>query len=351
MAVRTTNVQATNNLIDQIFLQRRELDNIRNQVSSGIRVAEASDDAGRAGTISQFQGTLSRIDRHQQRISTAASTLEIQGSVLDSVTNLLLRSKELAAGAANGTVPSDVRAALSEEIFELRDQLVGLINSRSQGSYVYGGADDDDPPYDALAYTNGEGSGLVRYVYDGDIEELGGALEYDGEREALYTTRLISITDSDLTRVNTDGGVFRRAVAAMEQLGRALQGFRTDTSTVTDPNGVDFEVPDGGGTAYNFPNDYQEQTTAITDAIDALDLAQTEDIDPERTSVGSRLNRLFQARDILALIEVDTQEAKAAIQDADIFEAASRLSSAEVSLQALLQSGAQINQLTLLNFI
>jgi flagellin-like hook-associated protein FlgL len=61
--------------------------------------------------------------------------------------------------------------------------------------------------------------------------------------------------------------------------------------------------------------------------------------------------RMSQSRDMLDVLILDSEKARASIQDADIFEAASKLSSMEVSLQALLSTGARISSLSLLNYI
>ena len=338
MSFRTTNIQQVNNFVEQIFSQMRELSKTRNEVSSGIKVSLASDDPGRAGTITKFQATLQRLERHGDRIGTSLSILETQESTLDSIQNIILRVREIGAGAANETIPASVRKTLSREVFQLRDQLVGLMNTRSQGSYIYGGADDDDPPVDLADPVTGgynpPGDGVspesMRYIFD--------------DEEGTSVTKSVQITDSDTVRLNTYGGdVFKNALAAVERIGRSLAGYRTEPAAPA--------LPDGTGDAYVQPDEYSEQTRDIIECLDLLDNASKNEIELERTSVGSRTNRLYQARDVLDLVKLNTEKARGTIQDADIFEAASRLSSLETSFQALLASGARINDLTILNFL
>lgn len=354
MTIRTTNVHATEVFIEKIFLQKDTLNNIRNQVSSGIKIANASDDPGRAGTITELQAAEDRLSRHKERITIAESVLGVQSTVLDQVQDIILRAREIGEQAANGTVPYEVRKALSEEMFQLREQMVGVINTRFKGSYIYSGTDDDDPPFDAAAsgYTvpgaaSNDLAG-VRYIFDGDRAVAD--LDFAQERAALQTGRTINITDTDSVRMNSDGGeIFRKAIAGMEKLGRALAGYRTDT--VPSPMDPATDIPDGNGTAYTQPGDFYEQTQDILESMDILEDASVNSIEIERTSVGSRLARLTEAQSILDVILLDTQKARSGIQDVDMLEAASRLSSMEVSLEALLASGARINNLSLLNFI
>ncbi|MCC6933917.1 MAG: hypothetical protein IT292_11820 [Deltaproteobacteria bacterium] len=337
MTFRTTNIQQTKNFVDQMYTQRLQIEGKRNEVASGLRVSMASEDPGRAGTITKFQNTMQRLTRHGERIATALSVLETQESILDSVQNIIMRTREIGSQAANGAVPKDVRAAMAQEVLQLRDQLVGLINTRSQGSYIYGGADDDDPPFDIADDVTGG------YDIPGD-PNLPASIRYvfDAE-EGTDVTKTIQVTDSDAVRLNTSASIFENAVAAIERLGRSLAGYKTEPDAPT--------LPDGTGDAYVFPDEYTVQTHDILECLDLLESASVNDIEIERTSVGSRNNRLYQSRDILELIKLNTEKARSAIQDTDIFSVASELSGMELSLQALLLSGARINDMTILNYI
>ena len=337
MTTRITNIQQTNNWVDQMYAQRRQIDKIQNEVSSGLKVALPSEDPGRAGTITKFQSTVQRIERHGDRITTAVSILETQESVLDSIQNILIRAREINTQASNGTVPEAVRATLAKEVFQLRDELVGLINTRSQGSYIYGGAADDTPPFQvANAVTGG-------YVVPGDGTSPESQRYVWVNSDGASSTKAISVTDSDTVKLNTPASIFQNAVSSIERLGRALSGYRTEPAPPA--------LPDGTGTALTFPGDYTEQTTDLLECLDLLEDAQVNDVEIERTDVGARANRLYRARDILELVKLNTEKARSGIQDADIFESSSRLAGMELSLQALLASGSKITELTLLNYI
>lgn len=333
MTFRVTNIDVTRTFIDQIFTQREALEKARQQVSSGLAVSSPSDDPARAATIAEFQSTISRLEKHQQRIVSAKTNLETQESILSQTNDILVQAKELATQAASSTITPESRKQMADQIFQLRDTLVGLANTKYQGMYIYGGLDTSTPPYQTgNTYTNPAvpvtDSAHIRYVYNTNA----GA---DGTRD-------VQISDSDSVQINTPGSVFQNAISSLEVLGRALKGYSSTTTA---------GLPDGGGTAYVFPQDTGLQADAIVKSIDALDNARTNDIAVELTSVGSRLNRVSQADEIVSVVKTNTQEANSSIQDADIFEAASRLTNLETSLQGLLASGAKINSLSLLNYI
>ncbi|MFN8389752.1 MAG: flagellar hook-associated protein FlgL [Bdellovibrionota bacterium] len=334
MGTRITNLQTTDVLINQIFNRRTDLETIRQQIASGTKVQVSSDDTGKAGTILNLQSIITRVDRHKERISLVTSQLEHQQSTLSTADSILVRAKELATQAANGSLSYQDRALLGDEVFQIRDQLVALANTKYQGRYVYGGNDDGTQPFTASTYTqsptNTSDPAYSRYVYNTSA--------------GAQATRTVDISDDTSVKVNTPGDdIFQNSISALERLGRSLKGYRTTLGGTGLPNGL--------GTAYTQPADFAEQTHDIITAMDALDSARTNDIIVEESDLGARLNRIDQVSSILDNLKTSTETSRASLQDTDIFEASAKFSNLQSSLQALLASGSQINSLSLLNYL
>lgn len=336
MPGRVTNLTSTEKLIQQIFDKRQSLEKVRNDIASGVRIPVASEDPGKSGTILNLQATVGRIDRHAERIAYAQGILEHQEATLNSADDIMVRAQEIATQGANESLSWQDRRLLADEVFQLRAQMVSLGNSTYQGRYIYGAAADGNAPFTAPTYTvpaTTTDPAHDRYVYNADAE-VGAAI-----------TRNVQITDDDSIKINTPGDeVFSASIGALERLGRSLAGYRTGLDVTTG-------LPDGTGTAYVQPTDYREQTHDIQTALDALDSARNNDIISERSSVGSRINRLERVSEILTSLRASTETSRSALQDTDTFDAAAIYSSLQTSLQALLASGAQINNLSLLNYI
>ncbi|HQH26015.1 MAG TPA: flagellar hook-associated protein FlgL [Oligoflexia bacterium] len=345
MVYRIADTQVTSSFIGQMMETKIALENKRKEISTGYKVIDASDDPGRAGTLSALQHTIQRIDRHSQRITFATTLLSTQENLVSNANDILIRAKELAVQAANGTLSTEARAQIGDEIFELRDTLAGLANTKHQGMYLYGGLDDDDPPFDLnqtapFFYTNPPDAApapnpaeKTHWVFDDPAVELG-----------QTDTRSVAISDTESVRIISRGDeVFQGAINALEILGRSLKGYRTGV----DVNGD----PDGTGDAYTFPDEYALQTSDIQAAIDSLESVRTDDIQAELSSIGSRVNRLEQTQQILEKLKIGTEDARSAIQDTDLFAAASEFSNLQTSLQALLAAGTRINSLTLLDYL
>lgn len=333
MPDRITNLQTTQLFINQIFRQRTTLEEQRLKVSSGLDIARPSDDPAQAATIAQFQSTLQRLHRHQDRISAAQGILQQQEGVLDSAEQLMLRAKEIATSTADTVTSTRDRAQASQEIFALRDSLVALANTKYQGAYLYGGTDDANPPFSAQAYT--EPSAATDPAHDRYVYHSGPGFDQ---------TRSVQINDSELVRLTSRGDtVFQGAIASLERLGRALAGYRTTPEQSS-------SLPDGGGVAFSLPSEALAQQRDILFNIDSVETGR-EDFSSERTDVGSRSNRLQTADDVLKALSVNTEQVRSSIQDTDIFEGVSRLQNLEIGLEALLAAGSRINSLSLLNFL
>ena len=330
--MRVTNIETTRRFLELVNQQRFNLSEVQQQLSTGIKVATPSDDPGRAGTIAQFNSTLERISRHKERMGYATNILSQQENLLAQTNDLLVRARELATQGGNGTMSVEGRQQIADEVWQIRDNLVALANTTVQGRYIFHGARDDTPPFVEAGYANpATGSPSERYIYD--ITAAG----YD-------QTRSVNITDSLSVRINTPGNqIFSNAIAAVERLGRALDGYDTLPAAPA--------LPDGTGNAFTFPQDYDLQTADILEAMDLIETARSTEVGPERSDIAGRVARIDLASGILDTVKVDTENARAAIRDTDVVEAASLFQNYQTSLEATLASGAQLTRLSLLDFI
>jgi flagellar hook-associated protein 3 FlgL len=334
MANRVSTAYSNQVFVSQIAERRKSLEIVRQKISSGLEVSLPSDDPGRAGNITQLQSTIQRLDRHKDRITQLQGYLDHQEGVLTNSTDILNRAKEIAAQAANETTSPAVRAQLAGEVFELRDALVEIANTKYLGRYVYGGQRDDTQPYiqSTTPYTvpaTVTDPARLRYVLD--------------SVPGRTTTRTVQISDDDTVQVNSDPTIFSSGISGLERLGRALAGYRSDPE--------DFStLPTGAGVQMIFPTDQVLQTNQILQSLDALESSRT-GIQTELSNVGARSNRMSQAIDFIGTIRYNAETSRAGLQDADPIEAASQFQSLQTSLEGVLASGARIGNISLLDFL
>ncbi len=326
---RISENQLTRSLIEHTASNKARVDKYSEEVATGIKAARPSDSTD-SGVITRYKQQLDRIDGYMTTISRVKSFVQFQDDALSQMDELILRAKEIASQGANEALTPSARAFLAEEVFQIREQVVGLGNSSYQGRFVYGGADDDDPPFDASDYdepTTGQAS--VKYEFDAEL--------------GTSQLRPVHITDDVTVTLNTPGGdVFGTTIEALERLGRALSGYSTTPASGS---------PDGGGAAYAFPTDYTQQTADIKYTLDLLNQARDEDILPERTMLGGKMRRLETAEALLNLSKTSAQEVLSKIQNADETESVANLTQAQTALQASYSVTAKALRLTIMDYI
>lgn len=334
-------------ITERIMVQRmlQEINDIRvnvdkhsQEIATGMKVFDPGDST-LTGTISGLNGVLEKVEGAGKRTKVVQSLFQYQDDVLAQSNELLIRAKEVAQQAANESNSPTERLSMSGEIFELRDHLVSLANSQYQGAYVFHGALSDIPPYsENTPYTNPPivGTPAVnpqvnqRYTYDTSV---GSTLQNS-----------VKITEDFSITTNTPGNtVFDRAIEGLERLGRAMAGYRSTPAAQA--------TTDGGGTAYVFPTEFNQQTQDILASIDVIDTARESDIMPERVAVAGRMKRVETAESLLELTKVNTTEVLSGLQDADIFESATELQNAQTALEASLTVNSRLLNLSILNYL
>lgn len=317
-------------LTSDVYRNRNSVNKYAEEISSGVK-APLPGDTPNAGSISQFREALGRIEGYKNRTASAKSFLSFQDDVLAEAGDLLLRGKEIATQAASDTVSTSARRQMAEEVYQIRDHMVALANSTYQGKYVFGGNDDDDPPFDPnpAGYVDTPATSTpaarVRAVFDAEPGTSG--------------TRSIKVSDDVSIQVNTPGDdIFARSIRNLEVLGRALEGYSTDTATNT-------------GAAYDFPAQYGAQSQAIRDAITTFDAAREQDIQIERVNIGGRLRRIDTAESVLDLGKGAVQEVLDRLQNADVTESASNLAQAQNALEASMTVTARVLGISILDYI
>jgi flagellar hook-associated protein 3 FlgL len=330
--MRISENQSVGFLVDQMQANKAKVDQSGREMSSGLKVFEPAD-TRQSASIVRFQDATARLEGHTKRLASARAQLGFQEQVLDEASNLITRAREIAQQLANESNSVEVRAQVVGEVWALRNQMATLANSTYQGRYIYGGIDDDDPPFEQNTTTYnpfGSNDSQIRYEFD----------NYDPPPTITNPPdRQIQIDDTTSIRISTDGGqVFTGALAALEKLGRALEGYRTDEG-----------VPDYS--AYTFPADYDAQTEDILEALDALETARVDEIEPERSSIAERQRRIDTAENVLSFTLDSNRQVLSSLRDADITESATNLTLGQTALQASYRVTSQLLNLSILNFI
>ncbi|MEZ4753157.1 MAG: flagellar hook-associated protein FlgL [Bdellovibrionota bacterium] len=338
---RITENMISSSLLRQMQTGQKQVERYGNEISTGLKVLQPGDSLS-AGSIAEFQSQVTRLESYETRVKVATGQLQFQDEVLRQANEVVIRAKELATQGANETLSAEKRLLIAEEVYQLRDHLASLGNSTYQGRYIFGGNEDDNAPFtpNATPYP----------AFNASIPSSEVNYEYTGATGAT-ATRTVQVSDTTSITLNTPGDeIFINAIHALERLGRSLAGYTTEPALANPivPAAPDTTQPNA---AYTFPADYTVQTQDIKDAITLLDLAKQDDILPEQISVAGRLNRLNSVASVLEATKFASKNVLAKLQEADMDESISKFSQAQTALQASYTIAAQVQSLSILNYL
>ncbi|CUA88580.1 flagellar hook-associated protein FlgL [Pseudidiomarina woesei] len=171
--MRISTLTMYNQNVSSMNRQQTEFMKIGQQIASGKRIVNISDDPQamtQAINISQSKSVSNQFNDARVGVRNSLSQEE---SVLNTVNDVYSRAKTLMVQASSDTLSDADRASVSSELRGLYESLIGLGNTRDgNGRYLFGGYQDDTAPF--VRDANGD----VSYVGNTEVREQ----QVDGER-------------------------------------------------------------------------------------------------------------------------------------------------------------------------
>lgn len=117
------------------------------RVQTGRRVLKPSDDPAASAAALRESAEANRNASTLATVQYARLVTENAEASLDSVGGILNRLGELSVQASNSTLSAVDRANIAREVAALRDELLSLANTNTNGAYIFGGFVDDQVPF------------------------------------------------------------------------------------------------------------------------------------------------------------------------------------------------------------
>lgn len=194
----------TRSMYDSTLLQlqssQTRIGRLQAQMSSGKRIARASDDPSGAASAMQLRGELSRYTQYDRNSSDGLAWLGTIDSTLQSMTTSMNRVRTLVVqGSSTGTMSATDRQALATEVAGLRQSLLGAANTTYLGRPVFGGTTSGSVAYDSTGAYVGDSHVVTRAVGDNQTVrvDLTGPEAFSAGGTDLFS--LLSQVQSDLT--------------------------------------------------------------------------------------------------------------------------------------------------------
>jgi flagellar hook-associated protein 3 FlgL len=399
---------STANLFDTSIanLQRRQnaLQDQQQQLTSGKRIALASDDPTGAARAERALASIGRVEANQRALEASRNSMTLAESALGDANELLQQARETMISAGNASYSDAERKSLANKLQGIRDQLLAIANRPDgAGGYLFSGQGSSSPPFldqaGGVAYVGVSGN-----IQTGNLDNF--QLTVDG-RGAWEQAR--SGNGSFVTEANPNSIDPTQASRGWIDSGRVTnpplltgQNYRIDiagtapaqTYAVTNTDtgagvaggpftpgqsiafdGLAVAITGAPADGDNFSIAPATSSLKVFDVLDrAIDELETplrtsaqiqqsnagrlRDIDAVmgnlqnvRSQVGERLNNLDGTETRLAALKQYSTEEKSAAEDLDMVQAISDFQNQQAGYDTALKTYALVQRMSLFQYI
>jgi flagellar hook-associated protein 3 FlgL len=304
MIGRITNQMASQMTLAGIQTALDQLDTTQQQLSTGKRINQPSDDPSGTALALKLNTDLANLTNYSNQVTDGTGWSQASSSALSDVTNSVQRIRELTLEAANGTQTTADMQASAQEVNQLIDQIKQDANSQYDGQYVFSGSATSTAPYQ---------SGL-NDSYAGNTGQV---------------TRAIGPNTTLAVNAN---------LSAVLGTGQTVSG-----------------QPAGDGlllnSLRNIADDMQSgKSSALSSDVSSLD-TNLNSLTGLSANVGAVQDRLQMASSRIQTLQASDTQVLSNTQDADMAATETNFSTQQAALTAALQAGAHIVQESLMNFL
>jgi len=263
-----------------------ELDSSMSKLASGYRITKASDDAAGLAVSEKMRAAVGGTNQAIRNANDGISLVQTAEGGLSEISNIVIRVRELAVQAANGTLVTADRVAIGQEI----DQLTSEIDSISNRTNFNG-----------ISLLNGSSTVTLQV----------GANNSSNDRLSVSFTSF----KTDATSGNDTIGSFG------ELAGSFVEGISADSSP-------------------SFSSQQNYANKLITASDRAIKV-----INNKRAELGAVQNRLGHSIAVQQVASDTLSAANSRIRDVDVASESARLTRANILAQAGVSVLAQANQM------
>ena len=301
------------------------------------RIAKPSDDP--VGNVDLLAIRSQNIDATQylRNLNFSQTQLSFTENVMEEMTDLLSKAKELAVGQASSIYSPEIRQGVSKEIHQIRQQMLSLANKRMGNRYLFAGQKVLTRPFD----TDG--------TYKGDKNKINIEINKDvyvpiniNGHELFYgkVKKQVEKADVDLKSemdVNPEIAVMRQPASV-------------DAALKTDPSQEEVS-------ATIFDELRALENALLTDnpqiiqgLLERLDTS-LERVVTFRTEIGALTNTISNAETNIEKTKLLNEAHKSKIEDADVTELFTDLQKEQNVLKATYKASSNLMNTSLMDFL
>ncbi|ABD71424.1 flagellin-like [Rhodoferax ferrireducens T118] len=394
------------NALRNLSMRQSALSNLQENLTSGKKVVRASDDPTGAAQAERAMTRISRIATDQRALEAQRNSIAMAEGTLGDVTDALQNFRELVVSAGNGVLTSAERKSITIQLQGLRDQVFSLANRKDSNGqplfsalgsalapFVGPNAPPQDYAFNGLPGQSASSEVAIPFALDGDS-----AFMLQTNRDGVYnvslgsgTTNLktgpatlnpptaatgasytISFTSVTAAAGNTtasydivDSGS-GAAVATGTKTYSTGQSFTvtempglsltiTGTPTVADTVKVEsspslFSVLDDAISSIGSASSNATASQAVSQALGNIDIGMGR-VSAVRGQAGDLLNRADRITSNQEARSIQLEADRSRAEDLDMVKGIADFQNQQTGYQAALQSYAQVQKLSLFNYI
>ncbi len=294
------------------------------------RVSKPSDDP--IGNVELLTIRSQNIDATQylRNLNFAQTQLSYTENVMEEMTDLLAKAKELAIGQASSIYSPEIRQGVSKEIHQIRQQMLSLANKRMGNRYIFAGQKVLTRPFDQHG------------VYKGDTNKINIEINKDVyvpiniNGQELFSSKAkkpIDKSDVDLSPID-------------EKINPQIEVMRKPAST--EPEAVPVSIFDELRALENAM--LTDNPQVIQGLLERMD-ESAERVVKFRTDIGALTNTISNAETNIEKTKLLNEAHKSKIEDADVAELFTDLQKEQNILKATYKASSNLMNTSLMDFL
>jgi flagellar hook-associated protein 3 FlgL len=313
--MRVATESFVNSMIGQTNGLASQLDNLENEVTTGLSVQAPSDNPGAMVTTLNDLASQSSEQQFGSNITTLQSQANSVFSVLKSLQSITSQAQSIAVEAGSGTATQTTLNEYASQVTALIQQAVQLVNSQDPetGQYLFGGTNSGQQPFTATTDANGNVTG-VSYQGNASVNQANIAPGISVSVEVPGVNNSGSGSQGLITDSRSGADLFNHLIALQNDL---LSG---STSTIT------------GTDTTNLQNDEDNMTYQVANN-------------------GNVQTRLNTASSFATSQSTTLNQGISAASGADVVQAMVQLNQTQNAYEAALEGTSRIMQVSLVDFL
>ena len=139
---------------------QQALSNALQQVSTGLRVNQLSDDPAASANLVNSLAASANVDGYTSNVSSVLPQMQSADSAISSIVTSLSTAITLGGSGSGSAVSTAGQKSIAAQVEGVLSSVIAQANTSFQGVYVFGGSASSTPPFVAASttYTSAEGS-------------------------------------------------------------------------------------------------------------------------------------------------------------------------------------------------